>query len=150
IPGWRHRSRGARPQTAVNSRRLRTVFESVYRGQTPKAAQRVCRITMRITDACDRSIVPPHDLVYQAHQIGVGDQRSNFRFVDEHLIELIPKRLQTDVIPSEVEGPRGESSRHRRGILRLRYASLRMTPLKNFTAARQSLIPERIKVEPVV
>jgi hypothetical protein len=68
----------------VNSRRLRAVFESVHGGQTPLPAQRVCLITMRVTDTCDRLIVPPHDFIQQAHQIGVGDQRANFRFVDLH------------------------------------------------------------------
>jgi hypothetical protein len=72
----------------VNSRRLRTIFEGVYGGQTPLAAQRVCWITMRITDARDRSIVPQHDFIHQAHQIGVGDQGANFRFVDWHIVTL--------------------------------------------------------------
>ena len=35
ISGWRNRSRRARSQTAVHSRGLRAVFESVYGGQTP-------------------------------------------------------------------------------------------------------------------
>ena len=54
----------------------------------PLAAQWVCRITMRITDACDRSIVPAHDFIHQAHQIRVGDQCANFRFVDLHVVRF--------------------------------------------------------------
>ena len=38
------------------------------------------------------------------------------------------KRLQTHVIPSDVEESRGITARQRNGLLRLRFASLRMTP----------------------
>jgi hypothetical protein len=37
ISGRRDRPRSARPQTAMHSRRLRTVFEGVYGGQTTLA-----------------------------------------------------------------------------------------------------------------
>ena len=60
---------------------------------------------MRITDARDRSIVPLHDFIHQAHQIGVGDQRANFRFVDWQYTVIAMSFAQPwrAVIPSEVE-----------------------------------------------
>jgi hypothetical protein len=102
IAWWRDRTRGARSQTAVNSCRLRTIFESVDRGQMAVTAQRVCWITMRITSAYDRAIVPQQDFVYEAHQIGVGDQRANFGFVDLHEIEVVSTNA---VVPSESRDP---------------------------------------------
>jgi hypothetical protein len=42
---------------------------------------------MRITDARDASIVPLHDFIQQAHQIGVGDQGADFRFVDREVVK---------------------------------------------------------------
>src|SRR4029077_5711458 len=41
---------------------------------------------MRITDARDRSFVPLHDFIQQAHQIGGGDQSANLRFFDWHIV----------------------------------------------------------------
>jgi hypothetical protein len=66
----------------VNGSRLRTVLESVYGRQLPLAAQWICRITMRITDARNLPIIPLDHSIQQAHQIGVGDQCANFRFCD--------------------------------------------------------------------
>src|SRR5262245_44584073 len=100
----------------MNSCSLRTVFESVNSGQMPLAPQRVCRIAMRITDANNRSIVPPHDLIQQAHQIGVGDQCSNFRFLNRHEIEVCFETLQSDVISSEVEAATQQTKSERPGF----------------------------------
>ena len=92
VSGRGNCARSAGPQTTVNSRCLRPIFESMHSGQTPFAAQGICRVTVCITDAHDASIVPLHDFIQQAHQIGVGDERANFRFVDRHVSNLLKLR----------------------------------------------------------
>jgi len=61
--------RRARPQTAVNSRRLRTIFEGVHGGQTPLAAQRFAGSRcVLLTHAIDRR--PTVDFI----QTGTSDR----------------------------------------------------------------------------
>ena len=96
---------------------------------------------MRITNTRDRSIIPLHDFVQQAHQIRVGDQRANFRFVDRHEIEVGFEMLHNDAISSEVEN----------GATRLRSAQDDQLTLQQFNFSTwRSSIPEGIKIEPVV
>ena len=92
---------------------------------------------MCITDARDRLIVPLHHFIQQAHQIGVGDQRANFRFVDCHDIECfaitgVPEHDWSGWGSPQKPAANGTQRiksrciilRQRRGILRLRFASL--------------------------
>jgi hypothetical protein len=125
----------------VNSRRLRTVFESVHGGQTAVAAQRVCRITMRITATHDRSIIPLEDFIQQAHQIGVGHQRANFRFVDCSII-----RHSTS--PARFTSGNRRNTRKIQGF-GLVYPRIFLS-VGVLVAVLPYSVPEGIKIEPVV
>ena len=85
---------------------------------------------MCITDASDRSVVPMLHFIQQTHQIGVGDQCSDFRLVDRHVVSWRADRSSDFVLAKAMRG---------RVAVKSNSCKIQIT----------SLVPERKKVEPV-
>jgi hypothetical protein len=61
------------------------VFESMHGRQLSIAPQWIRRITMRISGADNRAIIPLGYSIQQAHQTGMWDEGADFRFVNRHV-----------------------------------------------------------------
>src|SRR5437773_11366640 len=86
ITRWRHHARCASSQSAVDSGCLCAVCERVDRRQLSLSAQRIGRITMRVTQANNRLVVPLDYTIKQAHEPRVWNQRADFGFVDRDFL----------------------------------------------------------------
>ena len=61
------------------------VFESMHGRQPSIAPQWIRRITMRISHADNRAIIPLDYAIQQAHQPGMWNEGADFRFVNQRI-----------------------------------------------------------------
>jgi hypothetical protein len=102
ITRWRHHGCCAGSQSTMYSGCLRAVLERMDSRQLSLSTQRIGRVAMRITATDDRLIVPLDYTIEQTHESRVGDQRADFRFVDQdsffHHLPVTPRRLEKTFI----------------------------------------------------
>ncbi len=100
---------------------------------------------MGIGDAHDRSIIPLHDLVQQAHQTRVRDKRANFRFVDRGIVSHYASsaRFFCQLTPTQ-------HAKDTKGLVFLSTEFFRVYWCVSWAALLLRFVPKRIEVKPVV
>jgi hypothetical protein len=67
----------------MNGGGLRTVLESIHRGELAVTSERIVYVVMRIGDANDRFVIPTKNTIQEAHRAGVGDEGADIGLINE-------------------------------------------------------------------